>query len=96
MHPRDATPSREGQNATAAEPLGTIFRSDAPISIEVRPPCTKRGAFALGEDVLTGLSFPFALHQDSETEKLPMTARRDVDWPEFHLVADRGPHESDA
>lgn len=37
-----------------------------------------------------------ALHQGFETETFPMPARRDIDWLEFHLVADRGPHESAA
>lgn len=56
----------------------------------------ERRAPKTGVRALPGLSFPFALHRETESEKLPMPARRDVDWPEFHLVAGRGPHESDA
>lgn len=73
----------EAQNATAAKPLGTSFRSDAPISIEGRALRTKDGCSRLMK-MCWPVVFP-ALHQDVETETFPMPARSDVDWPEFQL-----------
>lgn len=73
----------ECQSATATEPFGASFESDAPISSEGRALYTKDGCSRLMK-----MCWPVvvpALHQDFETEKLPMPARRDVDWLEFDL-----------
>lgn len=59
-----------GHNATAAESLGTSIRSDVPIGIEGRALCTKDGCSRLMK-MCCRSSFPFALHQNTETEKLP-------------------------
>lgn len=82
------------QSATATEPFGASFKSDVPISSEGRALYSKDGCSRLMK-----MCWPVvgpALHQDFETESFPMPARRDIDLLEFHLVAGRGPHESDA
>lgn len=71
------------QNATAAEPHDFQKRcSDQHRNSGV---VGQRPVFALDEDVLTGRP---SRSRDTETETFPMPARRELDWPEFCLVAD--------